>query len=167
MSNGEQKHALTNKFIDILYTSLAHCSFNAFTNLLPHVGPALHSKLCYMISNYVSLHHNTVHALAQFVEALCYKPKVAVSFPNGVTGIFFGIILRSHYGPAVDSVSNRNEYQEYFLGDEGGRCVGLTMLPPSFANELQPPATLQACNRLVQGLVYLYLYLYLYIAIQF
>jgi len=75
MSNGEQKHALTNKFIDILYTSLAHCSFNAFTNLLPHVGPALHSKLCYMISNYVSLHHNTVHALAQFVEALCYKPE--------------------------------------------------------------------------------------------
>ena len=24
--------------------------------------------------------------------------------------------LRSHYGPGVDSASNRNEYQEYFLG---------------------------------------------------
>jgi hypothetical protein len=24
--------------------------------------------------------------------------------------------LRSHYGPGVDSDSNRNEYQEYFLG---------------------------------------------------
>jgi len=24
--------------------------------------------------------------------------------------------LRSHYGPEVDSASNRNEYQEYFLG---------------------------------------------------
>jgi len=24
--------------------------------------------------------------------------------------------FRSHYGPRVDSVSNRNEYQEYFLG---------------------------------------------------
>jgi len=24
--------------------------------------------------------------------------------------------FRSHYGPGVDSVSNRNEYQEYFLG---------------------------------------------------
>jgi len=24
--------------------------------------------------------------------------------------------FRSHYGSGVDSVSNRNEYQEYFLG---------------------------------------------------
>ena len=24
--------------------------------------------------------------------------------------------FRSHYGPEVDSASNRNEYQEYFLG---------------------------------------------------
>jgi len=26
---------------------------------------------------------------------------------------------------------NRNEYQEYFLGVKGGRCLGLTALPPS------------------------------------
>jgi hypothetical protein len=25
---------------------------------------------------------------------------------------------------------NRNQYLEYFLGGEGGRCVGLTILPP-------------------------------------
>jgi len=24
--------------------------------------------------------------------------------------------FRPHYGPGVDSASNRNEYQEYFLG---------------------------------------------------
>jgi len=24
--------------------------------------------------------------------------------------------FRSHYGPGVDPASNRNEYQEYFLG---------------------------------------------------
>jgi len=24
--------------------------------------------------------------------------------------------FRPHYGPAVDSASNKNEYQEYFLG---------------------------------------------------
>ena len=30
---------------------------------------------------------------------------------------FFGIkSFRSHYGPGVDSASNRNEYQEHFLG---------------------------------------------------
>ena len=26
------------------------------------------------------------------------------------------VIIRSHYGPGVVSASNRNEYQEYFLG---------------------------------------------------
>jgi len=26
----------------------------------------------------------------------------------------------------IDSASNRNEYQEYFLGGKGGRCVQLT-----------------------------------------
>jgi len=31
--------------------------------------------------------------------------------------VFIGIkSFRSHYGPGVDSVSNRNEYDEHFLG---------------------------------------------------
>jgi len=34
--------------------------------------------------------------------------------------------FRSHYGPGVDSASNRNEYLEYFLGRKGGSCVRLT-----------------------------------------
>jgi len=39
--------------------------------------------------------------------------------------------FRPHYGPGrIDSASNRNEYQEYLLGGKGGRCVGLTSLPP-------------------------------------
>jgi len=41
------------------------------------------------------------------------------------------------YGPGVDSVSNGNEYQEYFLGGKSGRCVVLTTLPPSCANCLE------------------------------
>jgi hypothetical protein len=58
--------------------------------------------------------------------------------------------LRQHYGPGVGSTSNRNEYQEYFLGGKGGRCVGLTTLTPSCAEclqiwEPQLPATLRAC----------------------
>ena len=36
-----------------------------------------------------------------------------------------------HYGSVVDSASNRNEYQKYFLGGKDGQCVGLTTLPPS------------------------------------
>ena len=40
------------------------------------------------------------------------------------------------YGPGVNSASNRNEYQEYFLGGKGGQCVGLATLPPPGANFL-------------------------------
>jgi len=29
--------------------------------------------------------------------------------------LLFEIILLVHYGPGVDSASNRNEYQEYFM----------------------------------------------------
>ena len=62
--------------------------------------------------------------------------------------------FRSHYGPEVDSASNRNEYQEYFLGGKSGRCVRLINLPLSCAvvmksgnlNFLEPSGPLQACN---------------------
>jgi len=34
-----------------------------------------------------------------------------------IGGFFIDIkFFRWHYGPGVDSASNRNEYQEYFLG---------------------------------------------------
>ena len=43
--------------------------------------------------------------------------KVAGSIPAGVSGYFIDIkSFRSHYGPGVDSASNRNKYQDYFLG---------------------------------------------------
>ena len=43
--------------------------------------------------------------------------KVAGSIPAGAIGFFIDIkSFRSHYGPGVDSTSNWNEYQEYFLG---------------------------------------------------
>jgi len=43
--------------------------------------------------------------------------KVPGSIPAGVGGFFIDIkSFRSRYGPRVDSASNRNEYQEYFLG---------------------------------------------------
>jgi hypothetical protein len=43
--------------------------------------------------------------------------KFAGSIPDGVTGIFhWRKYFWSPYGPGVDSASNRNEYQEYFLG---------------------------------------------------
>ena len=44
-------------------------------------------------------------------------------------------------------------YQEYFLGGEGGRCIGLKILPSLFADcleiwEPQPLGTLRACRGL-------------------
>jgi len=62
--------------------------------------------------------------------------------------------FRSHYDPGVDSASNINEYQEYFFGVKGGRCVRLTTLPPSCTfvtkfgnlNFLEPSGPVQASN---------------------
>ena len=62
--------------------------------------------------------------------------------------------FRSHCGLGFDSASNRNEYQEYFLGGKGGRCVRLTTLPSSCAvvmksgnlNLLESPGPFQAPN---------------------
>jgi len=61
---------------------------------------------------------------------------------------FIDIILPDD--PEVESVSDRNEYEEYFLGGKGGRCVGLTTSPTSCADcleiwEPQPPGTLRTC----------------------
>jgi len=55
--------------------------------------------------------------VAQWLRCSVTNRKVAGSIPAGVTGLFVGIkSFRSHYEPGVDSASNRNEYQEYFLG---------------------------------------------------
>jgi hypothetical protein len=41
------------------------------------------------------------------------------------------LIFQQHYGPGVDSASNRNEYQESSWVIKGGRRVRLTTLPPT------------------------------------
>jgi len=50
---------------------------------------------------------------------------------------FIDISCWPNYGREVDAASNRIEYQEYFLGVKGGRCLGLTTLPPSCADYLE------------------------------
>jgi hypothetical protein len=73
-------------------------------------------------------------AVAHWLRCFATHRKVAGSFPAGVNGFFINIkSFRSHYGPGVNSASNRNEYREYFLGVKSGRCVRLTTLPPSCA----------------------------------
>ena len=56
-------------------------------------------------------------AVAQWLRCCATNWKVAGSIPAGISGFFIDIkSFRSDYGPGVDSASNRNEYQEYFLG---------------------------------------------------
>ena len=58
-------------------------------------------------------------AVAQSLSCCATNRKVAVSIAAGVSGLFIDIkSFRSHYGPGVVSASNRNEYQEYFLGSK-------------------------------------------------
>ena len=90
-------------------------------------------------------------AVAQWLKCCATNRKVSGSILAGVAGFFIDIkSFRSHYGPGVNSASNRNEYQEYFLGVKGGRCVRLTTyhhpVPSGSLNFLEPSGPVQACN---------------------
>jgi len=55
--------------------------------------------------------------VAQWLRRCATIRKVAGLIPAGVSGFFIDIkSFWSQYGPGVDTASNRNEYQEYFLG---------------------------------------------------
>ena len=118
-----------------------------------------HIKICYLIECHFWIYMRFIWkpgtAVAQWLRCCATNRKVAGSIPAGVSGFFIDIkSFRSHYGPGVDSASNRNEYQKYFLGGNGGRCVSLTTSPPSCAvvtksgnlNFLEPSGPVQACN---------------------
>ena len=72
--------------------------------------------------------------------------------------------------PGVDSASKRNEYQEYFLGDKGDRCVRLTTLPlhvlivleSGNLNLLETSGPVQP----VEELLYLYTFIPLYLQLH-
>jgi hypothetical protein len=71
--------------------------------------------------------------------------------------------FRAHYGPVFDQTSNRNEYQEYFVGGKDSRCVGLTTLTTfmcrlSWNLGASTSWNPQRLSRPVQGSLYLYLY---------
>ena len=65
--------------------------------------------------------------LAQWLRRCATNRKIAGSIPDGVR-IFHWYNPSDHtLALGVDSASNRNEYQEYFLGvKKSGRCIGLT-----------------------------------------
>ena len=107
--------------------------------------------MIFIIRSFINYWHRitiTTGAVPQIRRSLVRSHLVSLEFFIDIKS------FRSHYGPGVDSASNRNEYQEHFLGGKGGRCVRLTTLQPSCAvvtksgnlNFLEPSGPLQACN---------------------
>jgi predicted transcriptional regulator len=93
----------------------------------------------------------------------CIDQEVVGSIPAGVNGFFIDIkSFQSHYGPGVDSASNRNEYREYFQGVKSGRCVRLTTYhhPVPLSRNLGTLTSWKplGLSRPVMGLLYLYFY---------
>ena len=113
------------------------------------VSTAKQSKMRTVFINFLTFKMG--YAVAQFVDALRYKSE-GRGFDSRWCHWNFSSTQSFwlHYGPGVDSASNRNEYREYLFGGKDGRCVGLTTLPSSCTDclemwELQPPGTLRAC----------------------
>jgi len=54
---------------------------------------------------------------AQWLRCSATNRKVVGSIAAGVSGFSIDMkSFRSHYGSGIDLTSNRNEYQDYFLG---------------------------------------------------
>jgi hypothetical protein len=91
------------------------------------------------------------HGVAQLVDPLRYNLE-GRGFDFRWCHCNFSLTqsFRPRYGPGFDSAYNINEYQEYFLGSKGGRCIGLTTLPLSCADcrgicKPQPPGIPRVC----------------------
>ena len=81
------------------------------------------SKL--LIINYLNILCCVETVVAQWLRCCATNRKVAGSIPAGVGGFFIDIkFFWLHYAPGVDSASNRNEYQEYFLGVKAAGAYG-------------------------------------------
>ena len=138
---GSSSYSPKSRSSNIWHLFLSLCSCNEFT-----------FQILKLLTGWLLI---SVFLLAQWLMCCATIRKVAGSIPTGVSGNVIDIkSLRSHYDPGVDSASNRNEYQEYFLGGKGGRCVWLTTYhhPALLSrksgnlNFLEPSGPVQACK---------------------
>jgi hypothetical protein len=71
--------------------------------------------------------------------------------------------FRPHYGPEVDSASNRNKYHEYFLGVKaaGARADNLTTFMCRLSGHLGASTSWnpQGLSRSLIGLIYLFFFI--------
>ena len=124
-------------------------------------GAYLHCSYAFMtptkqlVSLYHSSSHSTHYLYYKELWGTLWRTWLDTCYKPGGRGFdsrwcHWNVPLIQDYGTEVDSASNRNEYQEYFLGSKGSRYLGLTNLPPSCADclemwETHPPGTLRAC----------------------
>ena len=94
------------------YGAILHTTKTANLTSIP-----LSAMKVYDEKTYNSTHSRCRYGMvAQWLGCCATYRKVAVSIPASVSGFFIDIkSFRSHYGPGIDSASNRNEYHEYFL----------------------------------------------------
>ena len=96
--------------------------------------------------------YNSGQAVAQLAEVLRYRSE-GLGFDSRWCNwnILLTESFRSHYDPGVDSASSRMSTRNISWESNGGRCVGLTTLPPSCAAclwkcwESQPPGNRRGC----------------------
>ena len=99
---------------------------NATYNLPNEILNVLNNKwiveviFCNLQKDFISVDHDILLSKLAYCEI------------TRIHNAFYKSYLHS-YGPGVDSASNRNEYQEDFLGLKSGQCIMLTTLPPFWA----------------------------------
>ena len=129
-------------FIDLIMLGVASVSNKMSTRNIPW---RCKGGRCLGLTTY----HLHVSFLSEFQAGILNLTIASLEF-------FIDLIL-----PGVASVSNKMSTRNILWGCKGGRCLGLTILPPSCILCLemwgpQTSASLRASNRSVQGLIYLY-----------
>jgi len=155
-----------NRYSSLEYTYLADVSF-----------PFLHKALiimfiCYLCKLYsgtVKMYLCVPQCRSSLIYILYTVYEASLMHILFIYTIYKFIVIEYHSNKIIDhyqltrifiwylichSASNRNEYQVYFMGAQGGQCIRLTTLPPSCAvvmksgklNFLEPSGPLQACN---------------------
>ena len=142
--------------------STSSCHFSTPTNSLFTIElPAKYKEFSLTVSN-ITAKTNTTYCnikelrnvptehtyVFRMVEELCYRPERREFYsPLDHWDLSLAKLFGPHYWPGVDSSSNRNEYQKYFVRGKSGRSTWLT-LPRVGSVEIwepQPTGTLKAC----------------------
>jgi hypothetical protein len=123
------------QYVNFSFTKTTQNNGNYFSNIIRVSTRSCHFQavLFKSLNMHYNLHYYIMvkHPVAQLVETLRYKQR-GRGFDSRCCQWNFSLTsFRPPCGPGVDSVSNRNEYQEYFLGGKSGRYVRLTTLPLS------------------------------------